>query len=213
MAKFATTGLGTARVGYAVVNSTSGPLPAGSGVFSINGGTGLASQVGVPNSPETTSARLYVEVSSSYLNRNTGIALVNRSNAAIVVTLNLAGIDGSVRTATLPIGPNGHIARFVTELFQGLAAEFQGVLTLSSASPISPLTLRLTPNQRGESILSSLPVADLRNPPTGSLFICQIADGGGYRTQFIVIGTSAIDGTIHLDFLSESGASLELPVR
>jgi hypothetical protein len=213
MVKFSTTGLGPLRAGYAVVTPASGPLPIGSGIFTSKSSAGISSQAGVPDSPQTTAARLFAEVAASPLSRNTGIAVINRNAAVATVNLSLVGLDGTPFTGVLSIPPNGHVARFITELIPSLPANFQGILTLNSNVPISPLTLRLTRNQRAEDIFSTLPVADLNNPPVGSLFLPQIVDGGGFQTQLILLSTSSSTGAVQLDFFNDAGASVGLTLR
>jgi hypothetical protein len=162
-------------------------------------------QAGVPSAPQTTAAQMFAEVASLPLNRNTGVAIVNRNTAATTVTLNLTTIDGSSFTARTTIPANGHVAKFVNELFSGLPTDFQGQLTVTSNVPVAPLTLRLTTNQRGDSILSTLPVVDLKNLSAGPLYLTQVVDGAGYRTQFIVMNTSGQAGTVHIDIFDENG--------
>lgn len=205
MAKFATTGAGALRVGYAVVARSGGLLPVGSGIFSIVSAFGLASQAGVPNARPTTYARLFVEVASSPLSRNTGIAVVNRNGVTAFVNLTLNGLDGTIRTGQIVLAPNAHKAQFISELFPGLPSGFQGVLSMSSNVAIAALTLRLTTNQRGEGIYSTLPAADLNNPPTGPQYLSQIVNGGGYQTELLLLNTSGMQGTIHINFIDDNG--------
>jgi len=213
MVKFSTAGTGTLRVGYAVVTPASGPLPIGSGVFTSKSSVGISSQAGVPNSPQTTMARLFVEVASSPLSRNTGIAVVNPNAATATVNLGLAGLDGTALSGVLTIPPNGHVAKFINELIPSMPANFQGVLTLNSDVPVSPLTLRLTKNQRGEDIFSTLPVVDLNNPPLGALFLPQIVDGGGFLTQLILLNTSSSSAAAQIDFFNDAGQNVGLPFQ
>ena len=210
MVKFATTGKGALRVGYAMVTVSAGPLPVGNGVFQFNQASGLVSQAGVPDSPQTTSARLYVEVASAPLSRNTGIAMVNRNATASVLTLTLNGLDGTTQGATLTLGPNEHVAKFITELFPSLPADYRGVLNIASTQPSSFLTLRLTTNERAESIYSTLPVADLNRPSQGIQILPQIVNGGGYKTQTIVLSTSNGPGEVYINFFNEAGSSVPL---
>lgn len=212
MVKFATTGNGALQVGYAVVTVSSGPLPVGNGIFQFRQASGLVSQAGVPDSPQTSSARLYVEVASAPLSRNTGIAVVNRNPAASVLTLTLNGLDGSTQVATLTLGPNGHTAKYITQLFAGLPADFSGVLNVASTQPNSFLTLRQTVNERGENIWSTLPVADLSNAPQGIQILPQIVNGGGYKTETIVISTSTVLGTVYINFFDEAGGNVPLAI-
>lgn len=151
-----------------------------------------------------------MEVASAPLNRNTGIAIVNRNATASTLTLTLRGFDGSSRIATLTVGSNGHSSKYVTQLFTGLPADFSGVLDISSTQPNSFLTLRQTINERGESIWSTLPVANLSNAPQGIQILPQIVNGGGYRTEIIVLGTSVDLGAVYVNFFDETGGNVPL---
>ena len=213
MVKFETTGIGSLQAGYAIVTPTASPSPIGSAIFSIIEGSGFSSQAGVPSVPLTTNARLFVEVSSSPLFRNTGIAVVIRSGAAATINVTLVGFDGSTRVGKLDIGANGHRALFVDQVFDDLPPDLQGVLTMTSATPFSPLTLRLTINQRGDSIYSTLPVADLTVPLVGRLFVPQYVNGGGYQTQIIGLNTTGTAGTLHFDFFNSQGNTVILLFR
>jgi len=217
MQKFSTTGQGSLAVAYAVVTPTAGSTPVAAVVFSQNNGTGgLVSQAGVLNAPQTTSSRLYVERTSSPLVRDTGIALVNRNGTTANVNLNLVSLDGTFnQSATLSVPANGHVAKYLEQLFpQGaIPAEFRGVLTMGSNVPIAPVTLRLTANQRGDQILSTLPVADLNNLPTGALILSQVVNGGGYTTQIILINTSSNGGTITITFRDDNGNTVSVPLQ
>lgn len=211
--KFSTNGSGSLKVGYAVVTSTSGALPAGALVFSQNNNSGgLASQAGVLNAPQTTFARLYIERASAPLKRNTGIALVNRNSSAATVNVNLASLDNSISlSTTLNVPANGHLARFIDELMSGVPADFKGMLTLTSNVPIAPVTLRLTNNQRGEVLFSTLPVADLNHPPSGQQILSQIVDGGSYTTQIILINVTSGGQTITINFFNDNGNTVSVP--
>jgi hypothetical protein len=144
------------------------------------------------------------------LYRNTGVAIVNPNPVSADLTLKLTTRDGEVRTRTLTIGPNAHVSKFVTELFNGsIPPDFQGSLDVTSSVSVATLTLRLTVNQRGTAIYSTLPVADLLNPPQGQQFIPQIVNGGGYKTQIIVVDTSGQGGDILLSLFNNQGQLLQ----
>ena len=213
MVKYATTGLGPLRVGYAVVTPLAGVLPVGSGVFSINGNAGLSSEAGVPNAVETTLSRLFVERAADPLPRDTGVAIVNRNSVEAQVTLTLQSVDGSTLSGSLTMPPNGHVARFISELFPGLPAQYQGVLTMTSTVPLAAMTLRQTFNQRSEPIYSTLPVADLTHLPEGPMYIPQVANGGGYQTQLILINTSSSTSLVEIEFFNDHGTNISLPLR
>jgi hypothetical protein len=222
MQKFTTTGWtpGTrSQAGAVVVTSAAGPLPSAAVVFSCYNGTGgLASQAGVLNSPLTIDSRMYVEKASSPLSRRTGVAIVNPNSSDAAVTLTLSSLDGSFTASnTITVQANHHLAAFIDEsALMGasaalIPANFQGVLTLSSTLPIAPVTLRLTTNQRGEDLYSTLPVVDLNNPPAGPLYLPQIADGGGYATQIILVNTGTVSGTVTISFFNDAGSQVQIP--
>jgi hypothetical protein len=212
--KFSTTGQGQIVVAYAVVTPTSGQLPSGASIFGSRGATGVASQAGVLNAIPTTNARVYIERASVPLNRNTGIALVNRNASSANVTLHLVSLDGSFdQTTSKSYNSNAHDAKFIDQFFPAglVPADFKGVLTIQSNQPLAIVTLRLTNNQRSEEIFSTLPVADLNHLPVGPLFIPQVVDGGGYTTQIILINTTSGGGTVGITFQNDSGSTVIVP--
>jgi hypothetical protein len=213
MLKYSTTGQGPLQVGYVVITQASGALPVGSSIFSMKGSSGPASQAGVLNAVPGTMAELFVDVACSPLARNTGIALANSNSTPANLRLTLMGTDGSSRTGKLTIVANGHVAKFITELFSGLPGEFQGVLTIASDVPVAPLTLRLTTNQRGETIASTLPGAAAGVNLAYPLIVPQIVDGGGYQTQFILLNPSLTPEQIRIDFLNDNGIPVGLPLN
>jgi alpha-tubulin suppressor-like RCC1 family protein len=221
MLKYTTTGStpGTPlHVGFVVVTSSSGTLPSGAVIFSrYNGTGGLASVAGVLNSPLTTYCRMYVEKSNSPLTRNTGVAIVDPNSSPTTVQLSLTSLDGVFTASnTIIIQANNHLAGFIDQsTIMGTAAasipaNFQGILTLSSNVSIAPVTLRLTSNQRGEDLYSTLPVTDLNNPPAGPLYLPQIVDGGGYATQIILVNTGSGSGTVTMNFFNDAGSTVQI---
>jgi photosystem II stability/assembly factor-like uncharacterized protein len=204
MMNIATTGNGPLRTGYATINVSQGSLPASNGIF-LSNENGLTSQAGVPVVAQTNAASVFVERSTLPLVRDTGVALVNPNATAATITASLIGINGELKSTTIALAPRAHSAKFISELFPDLSRDFQGGLTLTSNVPISALTLRLTQNQRGQSIYSTLPIADLNSPPTGAVYVPQIADGGGYTTQIILVNTANSPGAVHVDFYDSSG--------
>lgn len=211
--KFVSQGTGAARVGHAVVTTSYGPLPIGSAVFLFWQNSQLVSLAGIPSSPQTTSARMFVEVASSPLTRDTGVAIVNPSTTAVNVSLKLTGFDGSSRTSSLTLGPYAQVTKFVTELFPDLGrADFSGLLDVSGDTDVAVTTLRMTINERGEMIYSTLPVADLANPPTGAQYLPHFVNGGGYKTEVIVINTSSQNGVVKLSIYDDQGKIVDAKI-
>ncbi|MBZ5535027.1 MAG: hypothetical protein LAO31_03650 [Acidobacteriia bacterium] len=227
-----TTGNGsTVQAGYATVDLNSGSMPYGTAVFSVSKNGIVVSEAGVPASPPTTRARIFIESRSSIAGKsdreasgtisiNTGFAMVNQGSATATITFQLrdsAANNMAVGHAALP--PNSHVARFIDELHQ-MAPDFNlppnfttstgfGSLEITSDQPLSIVALRLVANQRGETLLTTTPVADLQRVPlSGTLYFPQLADGGGYQTSLILLNSSSAWESGSIQILDNSGVPL-----
>jgi hypothetical protein len=194
-AVFQTSGSSAAiQAGSIRVIPVSGNAPVGSAIFAYSPSGILVSRAGVPAAQETTLARIYVDTSA---NHDTGIALVDASNGTNAITVRAFQPDGATTagngSANITLSANGHIARFAGEMIVGLPSGFTGVLEISSASPFAAVTLRSLTNGRNDFLMTTFPVADATRAAPAPIVFPQIADGGGYSTQFI--------------FLSAAGAS------
>jgi hypothetical protein len=145
----------TLRSGWARL-TLSGPVHLiTSAVFQTFNGPNLISEAGVLESVPTVSSMIYVK--SQPGQSNVGLALAN-SQAASTVTLQLfdnAGTLTDTQTVTLP--PNGHVAKFVTELFPQLSsvADFDGAVAIRSDVEFAAVALRSSP-----TTFATIPVAD-----------------------------------------------------
>jgi hypothetical protein len=66
-------------------------------------------------------------------------------------------------------------------------------------------------NGRGDFLLTTFPAADLTQPAPTPIVFPQIADGGGYKTEFILIsadGSTPASATVN--FIDDNGAALIL---
>src|SRR6185369_3879485 len=120
-------------------------------------GTDLASEASVLESPSIKQGLIYVKTRAG--SANVGVAFANRQADAETIAVDLFDRSGFVadkREITLP--PNGHLAKFVTELFPQLASasDFDGALSVHSSTAFSALALRLS----GDKV-ASLPVAEI----------------------------------------------------
>jgi hypothetical protein len=114
-----------------------------------------------------------------------------------------------------------HRARFIDELNLiapdfSLPANFPtdilyGSLEITSTQAVSVLALRLTTNQRGETIPTSTPVADLMRPQSfAPVYFPQLANGGGFTTSVVLLNTSTSTETGTIALFSDTGAPLVL---
>lgn len=119
------------------------------------------------------------------------MAIANPGSSATSVTLRAYQTNGSTPAGNiadpLNLDGDGHKARFVSELISGLPKNFTGVLDLSSSSPFVALTLRSLTNSRGNFLVTTFPIADATQPAPTPIVFPQIADGGGYMTEFILL--------------------------
>ncbi len=223
-----------AHVGYAVAEvAPGGVTPYGTAVFSFKQNGVTVSEAGVPASPPTTRARIFVEYrndvyalpgrsEAGLIDIDTGIAVVNPGPVNADVTYTLRDSSGNaITTGHGVVAAGAHFACFIDQLNAraaapdfNLPADFPiatqfGSLEISSSQPLSILGLRGTVNQRSEFFMTTTPVADLRNPPSsGSLYFPQFADGGGYSTSLVLLNTSDDTEIGNLHILDDYGMPL-----
>ncbi|MBZ5538692.1 MAG: hypothetical protein LAO31_22320 [Acidobacteriia bacterium] len=183
--------------------------PAGAGVFSLTQGGNLVTQSGIPSAIPTTHARIYVDTSGGH---DTGLAIANPWASSMSVVLSALESDGVTPAGSsngpIDLSANGHMAKFAGEFISGLPIGFTGVLDISSSQPFAALTLRLLTNTRGDTLLTTFPIADFNQSPVTPLVFPQIADGGGYQTEFILLNTNGGSSILTLNFSGDSGAPL-----
>jgi hypothetical protein len=107
----------------------------------------------------------------------------------------------------LQLRANGHSAFFADGFIAGLPAGFTGVLDIASSTPFAALTMRSLTNERSDFLLATFPVADMIVSAPAPIVFPQIADGGGYVTQFILIGAGGAS-SVTLNFYGEDGKPL-----
>jgi formylglycine-generating enzyme required for sulfatase activity len=186
--------------------------PAGAGIFSFSQKGVLVSEAGVPSSSPVTHARLYIDTSKGH---NTGLAIANPAGSTVNVAFNAFWADGRTAAGSGPgtrlLKPNGHDAAFADQLISGLPTEFKGEVDISSPSPVAILALRSLSNSRGEFLFTTFPIPDVDRTPVMPIVFPQIADGGGYTTEMILLSTAG-DSSVTVDLFGDSGISLQTPV-
>jgi hypothetical protein len=181
--------------------------PVGAGIFSFLQGGVRVTESGVPSASPTTHARIYIDQSG---NHGTGLAIANPGTSGANATLKAFQTDGSTIAGTsagVDLMGNGHTARFVSQLISGLPADFRGVLDMRSSSPFVAVTLRSLTNSRDNFLLTTFPIADGTQPAPAPIVFPQIADGGGYTTEFILLSPVGAS-TVTLGFYGEDGTPL-----
>jgi Leucine-rich repeat (LRR) protein len=183
--------------------------PIGSAVFGFNRNGVLVSESGVPAALSTTHARVYVDLTG---NHNTGLAIANLNVDRGSVKIKAFQTDGVTPIGTslgpLVLAGNGNTAQFAHQFVEGLPVGFIGILDISSKTPFAALTVRSLNNQRGDFLFTTFPVADMTREAPSPIVFPQIADSGGYISEFIFLG-SAGASTSTLNFYNNSGGPLE----
>ena len=131
----------------------------------------------------------------------------------LAVSLRAYQLDGGTVAGSGPgstdFAANGHRAAFVGELISGLPEGFIGVLDLEAPTPFAALTLRSLYINRHDFLLTTLPIADLNKATPAPMVFPQIADGGGYITQFIMFSSGEPAG-LTLRLFGDTGAVLPI---
>jgi len=198
-----------ARAGWVLLTPDMGTsTPIGAGVFSCTSGGIMVTESGIPAAAPTTHARIYVDFSGGH---NTALAVANVAKTEASISIKAFQIDGVTGAGTglgpLRLGGSGHSAKFAGDFIPGLTAGFRGVLDISSTTPFAALTLRSLKNERNDLLLTALPIADAGRTASLPIVFPQIADGGGYTTELILLNAgSPVIATIK--FLGETGLPL-----
>jgi hypothetical protein len=199
----------SARAGWVLLTPDAGTsTPVGAGVFSYSSGGTLVSESGIPAAVSTTHARVYVDLSRGH---DTGLAIANPANTNADITIRAYQTDGITPIGTsqgpLQLPGNGHGAQFATELISGLPAGFTGVLDITSVTPFAALTLRSLNNERNDFLMTMFPIADADRAAPSPVVFPQIADGGGFVTEFIQLNAGGASKTT-LSFFDNEGRQL-----
>jgi trimeric autotransporter adhesin len=222
----------TTRSGYAKLAVNSGATPYGTGVFSLKQNGVTVTEAGVPASPPTTRARIFIDYRASVaaipgrsesgaININTGLSIVNQGSTTANVTYTLHNLDGAILAVGHgTITKDNHIACFISQLQQVAAPDFSlplnfqsntqfATLEIAGDQPLSVVALRMTTNQRGEILYTTTPIADMtKSLANASIYFPQFVDGGGYTTSLILMNTSTQTETGSLQILDNNGNPL-----
>jgi hypothetical protein len=199
--------------GYARIQPDSGSTtPAGIAIYDYRPGNYLVSETAVPATATVSSGRIYAEVNGPV---DTGLAIVNPNNQPAIITFFYTDRQGNRLghgITTLP--PNSQIAKFLNEdpfnTFN--TTTFEGTLTFTSSVPVAAMALRGFNNERGDFLMSTLPVLDMMAAPTsGTVVIPHFVDGGGWATQILMINVTGntLSGTV--EFRSDPDGTVVNP--
>ena len=199
-------------VGYARIEvDATGTTPSGIAIFGLRQNGVRVTEAGVPAVPLRNTGRIYAEVAGA---ANTGVAIANPNAQTANISFFFTGADGvNFGTDSFELGANQQTAKFLDqEPFKG-EAPLNGSFTFVSDVPVAVVALRGFTNERGEFLITTLPVATVGSTSSDTLFFPHFADGGGWTTQIVLVNPSdaTIGGT--LEFFDQSGDAVVLGVE
>ncbi|MFQ5738907.1 MAG: hypothetical protein ACE5JX_07815 [Acidobacteriota bacterium] len=196
--------IGEAKAGYATVVPDEGsPAVSGSIVYNLNG-----FEVSVPSSPLASQFHLFVERTSLL---NSGIAIANPGDKAIIVTLELLDERGQpLANTSVDLQSGEQLPRFITdeEIFNDdVPLNFIGSIRATSADSFSMVGLR----QKVSGSLAILSGTSSSEGTSGLVF-SQLADGGGIRFEILLLNSGQQLDAGTLFFRRPDGQPLELVI-
>src|SRR5215471_250 len=209
-ASIITDGSGSVTVGYGRVVPDGGQTtPSGVAILGVRYGAGLISEAGVPASPLIQNGRIYAEVSpNGFSGRGTdiGLAIANPGAAPATISFTYTRSDGTdLGGGSYTLGAGLQNASYLDQAPWNLPLNFQGTFTFTSTVPIAVVALQLYNNERGEPLITTLPVIDTdAGANSDPALLSHFADGLGWSTTVILVNQTetAQSGTIvfHDDF-------------
>lgn len=184
----------------------------GSALFRVWDGPVIRSEAGVGLSKPTRRFLVYIDNTENAIS---GYAIVNASAGDAVLNMVLRDVRGVVLDSgshTLPRG--GQMSEFAFQRFPATAPlGFEGSLEVSSDQNVAAVALRYDNLNlpEVEHRFCSLPV--LVDEMSTELYFPQVADGGGFCTDFVIVNARESGSFVRLEFYGSDGAPQSLPVQ
>jgi hypothetical protein len=193
-------------VGYASIHPDTGSAtPSALAICGFHQNNVLVTEAGVPASPLVQSGRIYAEINEAV---KTGLALVNPNSEPATVSFFFTDLNGDFGLGETTIPANRQIAAFLNQSpFNGTSFR-TGTITFGSSVPIAATALRGLTNERGDFLITSLPIVNLDGTaPEGTVVFPHFADGRGWKTKIVLVNSTDAVLTGTIQFLTPSGHS------
>jgi parallel beta-helix repeat protein len=198
------TGSGGIVIGYA--SFLSNVQVNGSSLFQTISNNLVTSEAGVGVSKPTRNFTVYIDNKD---NAYSGYAIANTGTTQANINMTLRDTSGgTVATKSLPALYGGtHFARFAIQDFEATAG-FEGSIEFTSDREVSAVALRY--DNPEQNVFSTIPV--LVDEAAQTLYFPQLADGGGYRTNFVLVNPTAVATTARVEFFKNDGTPLSIKI-
>src|SRR5262249_17221644 len=98
---------------------------------------------------------------------NTGVAIANPNSQPVTLTFYFTRTDGTdFGSSSTTIAANGQLVKFLSEQPFN-SGNFQGTFTFTASLPVSVVALRGYTNERGEFLITTLPVNSISSSTPG----------------------------------------------
>jgi hypothetical protein len=196
------------RTGSVRITPSGGSAPTSAAILLfVKNGINVV-ETSVPGLPAGTAFRTYAQMSGvtgQVGSTETGLAIANPSPNNVIVNIQVLQLDGSIlgqASATIP--GYGQLSRFVQTLITNLPSNFQGLLQVTSNSPVVFTGVIGQYNERGDFLETiTTPRDDGQTSSNPNTILSQIVSGGGYTTDVVVFGPA---GTGTLLINSQAGS-------
>ncbi len=197
-------------VGYGRVSANAGSTtPQGMAIFGFRSNNVLVSEAAVPASPVLTSGRIYAEVGGAI---DTGLAIANPNGQPVTLSFFVTNNNGSVTQGSTTIAPNNQIAAFLDQAPFNAGTGFKGTFSFTASAPVAVVALHGRTNERGEFLITTLPVVDLSAPATSTTVVFpHFADGGGWTTQLVLVNPTDNPLSGAIQFVAQTGQAVGSP--
>ena len=191
-------------MGYSVIEPAGSTTPSGVVIFGVRQNNVLVSETGVPASLPMTSGRIYAEVAGAV---NTGIAIANPYSSPATINFVLTSETGTdLGSGNTTIPPNSQLAKFINEPPYNSGAPFQGTFSFTSTVSVAVVALRAVTNERGEFLISTLPVIDTTVAPNSGIQVLpEYSDGAGWTTEILLVNPTGTPLSGSVQFTNSEG--------
>jgi hypothetical protein len=202
---------GNPVVGSARIQPIGGSTPSGLAIFGLRQNNVLVSETTVPATGALQAGRIYAEIGPSV---DTGIAIVNPNFVPATVSFYFTGVSGKLGGGNFVIPPNGQISAFLDQAPFNGGSQFTGTLTFTSSSNIAATSFRSITNERGEALLTAIPVVNLGSAPAADSVLVSphFADGAGWKTEIALVNPTDSILTGNIVFRDPTGAAVSMTV-